>query len=331
MSHPSAQFAPSADSFQTVPSVSVVVPAYNCADRLHACLDSLFQQTYPRTRYDITLVDDGSTDETAARARALAQHWEGTLTVVQQPNGGPASARNAGIRASQGEVVAFIDADCVAAPDWLAQVVGVLVATEATGVGGPLLNVAPRTWVSRYLDAAAFYRHRVRKGQVDYLVTANVAFRRSALIALGGFAEREGAWCEDADLSFRLRQSGHRLLLSPGGTVTHYGSPATLRSLARELYRYGYGNFVLSPNWQNGRTPLMEITRHGGAVVLAPALALRFIRRVGLWRAASFWPLVVVEHAAFTVGLLSALGTHWRRGGREYAQALRNRYLAGTQ
>ncbi len=141
---------------------------------------------------------------------------------------------------------------------------------------------------------------------MDYLLTANVAFRRDALLAVQGFAEREGAWCEDADLSFRLRQAGYRLRVSASGRVTHYGSPRSVRGLARELYRYGYGNSVLSRNWTNGRTPLVELTRHTGGVVLAPILALRLAPRVGLLQALSFIPLFALEHAAFAAGLLSS-------------------------
>jgi len=292
------------------PVVSVVVPAFNRASFLPRCLAALFAQTYPRDRLEIVLVDDGSTDGTAQVARALAGEWGawgGRMRIVEKPNGGPASARNAGLRVATGEIVAFTDADCVAAADWLEQVVGTLVADGgAAGAGGPIANVLPRGWVARFLDTTAFYRHRVRRGAVDYLLTANVAFRREALAVVGGFSETEGAWGEDADLSFRLRQAGYRLLLASAGCVTHYGSPVSVMGLARELYRYGYGNSVLSRNWTNGRTPLREVLRHCGALVLSPVLALRYTPRVGLLEAASYWPLVALEHGAFVAGLVRA-------------------------
>jgi glycosyltransferase involved in cell wall biosynthesis len=292
------------------PMVSVVVPAFNRASFLPRCLAALFAQTYPRDRMEIVLVDDGSTDGTAQTARALAGEWGaggGRMHVVEKPNGGPASARNAGLRVATGEIVAFTDADCVAAADWLEQVVGTLVAdVGAAGVGGPITNVLPRGWVARFLDTTAFYRHRVRRGAVDYLLTANVAFRREALAVVDGFSETEGAWGEDADLSFRLRQTGYRLLLASAGCVTHYGSPVSVMGLARELYRYGYGNSVLSRNWTNGRTPLREVLRHSGALVLSPVLALRYTPRVGLLEAASYWPLLALEHGAFVAGLVRA-------------------------
>ncbi len=286
-------------------SVSVVIPAYNSAAHIERLLASLVAQTYPRDRYEIILVDDGSSDDTAALAEQALARWGGAGRVVRKTNGGPASARNVGIHASSAEIIAFIDADCVADADWLASVTQPL-AGGAAGAGGPLRNVAPPGWVTGYLDACQFYRQRERDGVVDYLLTANVAFRRDALLRVGGFTERPGVWAEDADLSFRLKQEGYALLLASSGAVTHFGSPGSLRSLARELYRYGFGAAVLSRNWRNGRTPASEFIRHGGAAALAPLLALRLRRRVGLARALSFWPLITVEHLSFCWGLCMA-------------------------
>lgn len=294
-------------------TVSIVVPVYNRAELIQPCLTSLMAQTYPRDRFEIILVDDGSTDTTVACAQELLRGWQGTFQIVQKPNGGPASARNAGFRASQSDVIAFIDSDCIAEIDWVEKLIDTLAPQDAAGVGGPLMNVVPPGWVAGYLNETSFFRHRVKHGKVDYLLTANVAFRRSALVAVNGFSEYPGVWAEDADLSFRLIQSGHALLLTEQGLVTHYGTPSSIRGLIKDLYRYGYGNAVLSRHWKNGRTPLVEFIRHGGAVVLSPFLALSHTRRVGMRRAITFWPLIVVEHSAFICGLVNgALRTRLR-------------------
>lgn len=288
--------------------VSVVIPAYNCAAPLTHCLVSLFAQTYPVDRYEIIVVDDGSSDDTAAVARSLAHEWPGRLRVIRKANGGPASARNAGIAAtdSTGDVIAFLDADCVAEPSWLASLVERLATTGAAGAGGPLRNVAAPGWVSRYLHAARFYRHRVRHGVVDYLVTANVAFRRDALLAVGGFSQRDGVWGEDADLSFRLTLAGYTLLLAQQGIVTHYGSPTSLRAFVKELYRYGYGSGILASDWPHRRQPNIQFIRHLGAAVLSPLLALSYAREVGMLWAMPFCPLIAIEHVTFCAGLVRA-------------------------
>ncbi|MDQ2716039.1 MAG: glycosyltransferase [Chloroflexota bacterium] len=287
------------------PFASIVVPVYNRADFIAASLASLFTQTYPLECYEIILVDDGSNDGTAERALEIVQGWRGAFRLVRNVHGGPACARNAGIRAASAEIIAFIDSDCVADADWLERLVEALLTSDAVGVGGPLINVTGQGWVSRYLDAAAFFRHRVRHGQVDYLLTANVAYRRSALLSINGFSEQDGAWSEDADLSFRLRQAGYTLRLAAQGSVMHYGAPTSLRGLIRNLYRYGYGNTVLSSNWHNGRTSVMELLRHAGALMLSPALAISYSRKVGPVWAMAFWPLILLEHGAFMVGLIA--------------------------
>jgi glycosyltransferase involved in cell wall biosynthesis len=282
---------------------SIVVPVYNRAELLRRCLTSLVAQTYPCTCFEIIVVDDGSTEDIATAAQEATEGWQGRFGLLRKANGGPASARNAGIRAAKGDIIAFTDSDCVADQDWLAGLIEELAKDGASGVGGSISNITPPGWIARYLTCSNFYRHRVRHGEVDYLVTANVAFRRSALLQAGGFNEQPGVWGEDADLSFRLIQSGHRLLLAPQARVKHYGVPNSLNGWANELFRYGRGNAILSRNWVNRRSVLTEFVRHGGALLLAPVLALKHWRCAGVRWAISFYPLIILEHAAFLLGL----------------------------
>ncbi len=156
-SWPRQQERPSA-----LPFVSVVVPAYNSAAFLPRCLGSLFAQSYPMERYEIILVDDGSTDETGECARQLGERWAGALRVISKANGGPASARNAGIRAATGDLVAFTDSDCIADPDWVERLVAALrddpmwrasAARSATcrrQAGWPISSTAPRSIATVY-------------------------------------------------------------------------------------------------------------------------------------------------------------------------------------
>ena len=288
------------------PFTSIVVPTYNRTHLVELCLDSLFNQSYPTTRYEVIVVDDGSTEDTVERATMLAKQWNGAFRIIQKANGGPASARNAGLKASEAEIIAFIDSDCVAAPDWLEKLISTLVTAEAAGVGGPVLGAEITSLVADYLEASKFYRHRVRNGKVDYLITGNTAFRRMALLDVGGFRTIGAGGSDDVDLSFKLQQAGYKLVTTDTGAVVHHGSPQTVRELWRSLYRYGRGNYIMSSGWRGRRSPLVEFVRHAGAVALSLLLALRLRRRVGLQRALKFWPLVVVEHIAFDYGMLAA-------------------------
>src|SRR5262245_7855555 len=98
--------------------VSVVIPVYNGASTLAACLTALESQSLPRPRFEIIVVDDGSTDETASIAAAFP------VRLVRRTNGGAPAARNSGLREATGAWVAFTDADCIPSRGWLAHLMG---------------------------------------------------------------------------------------------------------------------------------------------------------------------------------------------------------------
>ena len=110
------------------PLISVIVPAYNAAEGLARCLDSLLSQTWPAL--EVLLVDDGSTDATADIARDYARR-DSRVSVLSQPNGGVSSARNAGLAACRGELIAFADADDWVKPEWLACMADTLLRQQA--------------------------------------------------------------------------------------------------------------------------------------------------------------------------------------------------------
>src|SRR5215469_3651107 len=132
-----------ANTTKNMPIISVVVPVYNSADTIRRCLESISAQSYPSSHFEVIVVDDGSTDETASEVRASADAFQERLTFLSQTNAGPAVARNAGIRAASGTIVAFTDADCIAAPNWLESLAHVFDQyPDVAGVGGPLANAS---------------------------------------------------------------------------------------------------------------------------------------------------------------------------------------------
>ena len=114
------------------PKVSVVICAYNAEATMAACLDSLRALRYPAT--EVVVVDDGSTDRTGA----IADRYEG-FHVIHQENNGLSAARNVGMAASTGDIVAYTDSDCVVDPDWLHYLVGTFLFSGRAAVGGPNL------------------------------------------------------------------------------------------------------------------------------------------------------------------------------------------------
>ncbi|MBN1441355.1 MAG: glycosyltransferase family 2 protein, partial [Planctomycetes bacterium] len=112
------------------PFISVIVPARNASATLPGCLLALRAQSYPRDRFEVIVVDDGSTDNTAAVA---AKFW---ARVISIPPSGPAVARNRGVKESKGEILLFTDADCAPTPGWISRLVSAFDEPEVMAARG---------------------------------------------------------------------------------------------------------------------------------------------------------------------------------------------------
>jgi glycosyltransferase involved in cell wall biosynthesis len=184
------------------PRVCVVIPTYNCASFILRAIASVQAQTWPDTR--IIVVDDGSTDETAAvLAPRVAR---GELVFLRVPNGGPSAARNLGIRATEDDLVAFLDADDELEPDCLRVMVEALHASP--GAGFCITDVA-----RVYPDRAELRSGRPPEGDLflailrQNFVQGGGLFRRQALLDVGLFDESLRIF-EDWELYIRLLGRG---------------------------------------------------------------------------------------------------------------------------
>src|SRR5262249_16613605 len=120
------------------PTFTIVVPTYDRPTQLAACLGALERLEYPRDRFDVIVVDDGS----PTSLRNVVEPFPERLRVelLRQANSGPAAARNAGAARARNEFLAFTDDDCTPAPDWLRQLAGRFVANPDHAIGGRVLN-----------------------------------------------------------------------------------------------------------------------------------------------------------------------------------------------
>lgn len=205
--------------------VSIVVPTLDRPDLLERCLKALTVQQWPPQRYEILVVDDAASPETAKQL----QRWQQRL--AQGPSlryhtspghRGPAAARNIGWRHARGQVIAFTDDDTVPQPDWLKHGM----AAFAPGV----IAVSGRVVVPLPADPTDYQRNESQLAQAEF-VTANAFVRRAVLESLGGFDERfTAAWREDSELHFRLldraEARGERLVRAARAVVVHPLRPA---------------------------------------------------------------------------------------------------------
>ena len=210
--------------------VTVVIPTFN---RRHSLLRTLAQ--LPST-VEVVVVDDGSTDATE---EAVSTAVHPNLRYIRQQNGGPASARNTGVEAASGQFVAFTDDDCIPTGTWPWPLINRL-QQEGNSVGGVEGRVKP--W-SNGLLARYYTFHRILEppASCSYLVTANCAYRRQAILDVGGFeTEIKHPGGEDPGLSVKVRSKGYQLAFEPTAIVYHEYRES-LKDFIRTFYRYGEG------------------------------------------------------------------------------------------
>jgi glycosyltransferase involved in cell wall biosynthesis len=221
------------------PKVSVVVACYNGARTLRACLDSLGRLNYPD--YEVILVDDGSTDATPEIATLYKE-----VRYIRQSNHGLSVARNTGIEAAQGEIIAFTDADCRADEDWLYYLIGDLLGSRFAGIGGHNFlppedsAVAAAVLVSPGGPAHVMLTDRI----AEHIPGCNMVFYRWALKEVGGFDPIFTKAGDDVDICWRLQQRGYRIGFNPAGFVWHYRR-STIKAYLKQQSGYGEAEALL--------------------------------------------------------------------------------------
>ena len=223
------------------PRVSVVIPTYNRVDMLVSCLRALQAQRVARADYEVVVVDDGSTDGTRDALREWTPSAEMALRACSRANGGPAAARNDGIRLARGALIAFVDDDCLPEPDWLQHLIAALPPdARCAGIGGRIVGES-NVLVARYVDWRGLSEHQRSPEGINYLVTANALFHKHCLLEVGGFDERfRSAGGEDPELARRLRARGYYLMATERALVVHRHRE-TLRGFVDMAMRYGRG------------------------------------------------------------------------------------------
>lgn len=226
-----------------LPLISVVVCTFNGERWLPACLEALSHVDYPN--FEAIVVDDGSTDGTAS----IASRHDVRL-VRSEENRGLSEARNLGLYASTGEIVAYLDDDARPEPVWLRQLARTFSRRPHVGVGGP--NIAPEgdgLVADCVADSPGGPIHVLVGDELaEHIPGCNMAFRREALEAIGGFDHRFRIAGDDVDVCWRLQAEGHTLGFSPAATVWHHRR-GSLRAYLKQQYQYGKAEGLLEHKW----------------------------------------------------------------------------------
>ncbi len=303
------------------PPISVVVCSYNGERTIRDCFEGLLKLEYPN--FEVIVVDDGSTDATAAITREYG------FRLISTENRGLSNARNTGLEAATGEIVAYLDDDAYPDPHWLTYLAATFLSTTHAGVGGP--NIEPPgdgPIADCVANAPGNPAHVLISDQeAEHIPGCNMAFRKACLEAIGGFDAQFRTAGDDVDVCWRLRQRGWTLGFSPAAMVWHHRRNS-VRAYWRQQRGYGRAEGLLERKWPEKYNVEGQVTWagriYGKGLAQAPGLRGRIYQ--GVWGSAPFqsiyqptpdglrslpmrpeWYLVVVALAAIT-----ALGILWR-------------------
>jgi glycosyltransferase involved in cell wall biosynthesis len=247
------------------PSVSVVIPVLDGAATIAATLTGLLHQAARPADTEILVIDNGSRDAT----RAIVARFPVRLLTERTP--GPAAARNRGLDAARGAIVAHLDADTLPTRRWLAEIAAPFADPAVMQVAGRMIGYRPSTPAERYYARCFLDRdaENTRAEGFPFAASGNMAVRRDAMLAVGGWDERFRV-AQDVDLSFRLlRRFGAPIRYQPGA-VAFVRTSRTVAELRQRGFKYGQGRAWLwlhyreAAAWEPRRT-----ARVAGALAVA--------------------------------------------------------------
>ena len=217
----------------TAVSISIIIPALNEERMIGRCLESLAKLAFSRDRFEVVVVDNGSRDNTLAIAESF--HDRLNLRILQKADVRISALRNLGARVASGEILAFLDADCLAPQDWLDRILELAPADGAGVLGAYYLLPEDSTWVGRTWHR---YQEAPKSGEVSHVPAGDLIMRREDFLRLGGFDETIQT-NEDYELCERARKSGMQVRAVPRIGVVHLGTAQSLRAFFRKQAWHG--------------------------------------------------------------------------------------------
>ena len=224
------------------PRASVVVCTFNGSRTVRQCLEGLEKLRYPN--YEVIVIDDGSTDG----AGEIALQYN--VRVIRTENRGLSHARNLGLAAATGEIIAYLDDDASPDPDWLSYLALTFQRTNSAGVGGPNIPFPDDGEVAACIaHAPGGPTHVLLSDQeAEHIPGCNMAFRRDWLQSIGGFDVQFRVAGDDVDACWRIQEAGGRLVFSPAAMVLHH-CRGTLRGFWKQQVGYGRAEAMVERKW----------------------------------------------------------------------------------
>jgi GT2 family glycosyltransferase len=229
---------------QERPFFSIVIPTYARPRQLATCLQSLACLDYPRDRFEVVVVDDGSETPPEAVVASFCDQLD--VTLLKQAHAGPAAARNTGAARARGEFLAFTDDDCAPALDWLQRLTARFARAPDCAIGGRTLNALPDnpySTASQLIVDVVYAHYNADPDQASFFATNNLAVPADRFQAIGGFDAAFFPFAsEDRDFCSRWLHQGYQMIYAPEALVYHTHA-LTFRTFLRQHFGYGRGAF----------------------------------------------------------------------------------------
>ena len=266
------------------PRISVVVCSCNGEPTIRDTMEALQKLEYPE--YEVIVIDDGSTDRLAEIVSEYA------VTLISTENRGLSNARNTGMEAASGEIIAYTDDDAYPDPHWLHYLALTFLRSDYVGVGGPNLAPPGDGWAADCVaNAPGGPVHVLLCDRVaEHIPGCNMAFKKEALMAIGGFDPRYRAAGDDVDVCWRLQEQGWIIGFSPAAIVWHHRRNS-LRAFWRQQLGYGKAEALLEEKWPQKYNALGHVSwggrMYGKGITLHVNAAHARIYQ-GVWGSAPF-------------------------------------------
>ncbi|GAA4402933.1 hypothetical protein GCM10023187_18530 [Nibrella viscosa] len=275
--------APFASKTQ-LPKISVVVCTYNGAATIRDCMNGLLELDYPD--FEVIVVSDGSTDQTPGIVGLYP------FRLICTPNRGLSNARNTGLEAATGDIVAYIDDDAYPDPHWLHYLAYSYLNTKHAGMGGPnLLPEHDGPIATSVFHAPGGPVHVLTTDEIaEHIPGCNMSFRREVLLEIGGFDPIYRAAGDDVDVCWRVQQKGYTIGYHPSATVWHHRRNS-LQAYWKQQQGYGRAEALLERKWPEKYNTLGHLSWGGRIYGNGVTQPLELRRRKifhGIWGSAPF-------------------------------------------
>ena len=221
--------------------VSVIIPAFNAEKTVESCIRSLLNQQYPKSRYEIIVIDNGSTDNTLK----ILQKFRRTIRILNEGKRGSYAARNKGIKHVKGDIIAFTDSDCIADKNWLQSITNAFQNKLINLVGGNIKSFRNSSHLLRYCNKFCHSQKYNINSTVPFFTTANMAVKKEVFnMQIFNDALHSGG---DVEFCSGLIKNKDEVFYEPSAVVWHRYDDSIIRFIKKHYY-YGKGQRLLRKN-----------------------------------------------------------------------------------